>query len=308
MRSGTMMALALLGAAACSDGGGGGGAVDAGGDAPDGVAMPMLRGSIRVLEETLVYDDGGTPRVQRYGTAGAAFVTGRLPRWHQEVMRSNDCVLRRYVPSLCEPACDDGLCIATDVCEPFPTYQSAGAMTVTGLAQALSMAGTDGFYQPEAPLPEELFADGATVTATLAGGAFPAHAVTAGGVPAIAAAIVDGKITLAPGRDHVLRWTPADDGSRVQVTLNANNRGHGAPYEAIIECDAPDDAGQVTIPAAQVDGFPETAAWEVCAGSDCPRSTIRRYRRGTTAVGDAEVELVVGSQLNFGVIHDLPGS
>jgi hypothetical protein len=124
----------------------------------------------------------------------------------------------------------------------------------------------------------------------------------------MAPAISDGKITVPypAGEDFVIAWTPAGDGGRVRVTLNSNNQGHGMPYLAIIECDVADSAGEVAIPAALLDAFPETSAWSVCAGTDCPPSTIRRYHRDGWPIGDdQEVVLEVGSQVDFGVDHTL---
>lgn len=299
----------LLGVlAAC---GSDGSAADAGADAcicdalnlPDGGSGREVVGTIRLLEERTVYDNNGTPRENRYATAQAYYVVDRPPRWHRDVARAGDCVLRRYTPSLCTPECTNGLCVETDVCEPFTQFQSAGPLTVAGLRVPLTMQGVDGYYYNQDPLPEELFADAAGITATLAGAAYPAHTIATEGVPAIVAAITAGKITLVPGQDHTLRWTPAAGTARVRVTLNANNRGHGMPYLGIIECDSADAAGEVTIAAALVDGFPATQAWTVCAGTDCPMSTIRRYHRGATDLGAAEAELIVGSQFNFGVDH-----
>jgi hypothetical protein len=260
-------------------------------------------GTIHLYEERMVYDDAGTPRENRWVQGWAYYYVGRPPRWHEEVARAGECVLLRYTPSLCTPECTTGLCVETDVCEPFPTYQSAGALTLTGLAVPVTLEGADGYYYNQQVLPEDVFADDAVVTAHLSGAAYPAHAITAGGVPEIVPAITLGKIRLVAGQDHTLRWTPAAGDARVHVTINANNRGHGAPYLGIIECDSADSAGQVTIAAALVDGFPETQAWEACAGSDCPPSTIRRYRRGVTAIGDADAELIVASQFSFGVDH-----
>lgn len=296
----TTLCLPLGLLAACSD--------DAGTDPTDGgVDSPdpggELLGTTTLLEVHNIYDDGGTPRDDRYGNASGFYVAGRMPRWHREVARAGDCVLLRHTPSLCTPACTDGLCVDTNVCEPFTTFRAAGAMTVTGLTAPLTLTGPDGYYYAQDAVPADLFRDDATVTASLAGAAYPAHAITTGGVPPLVAAIDGVSITLVPGQDHVLRWTPATTDARVRVTLNANNRGHGMPYLGIIECDAPDSAGQVTIAAALVDGFPETQAWTICAGTDCPPSWIRRYRRGTTAMAGGVAELIVGSQRNFGVEH-----
>jgi hypothetical protein len=56
-----------------------------------------------------------------------------------------------------------------------------------------------------------------------------------------------------------------------------------------------------------IEAFPPSNAVAICAGHDCPLSTIRRYRRAIAPVGtDREVELVVSSQFSFGVDHAPP--
>jgi hypothetical protein len=294
--------LLLLGAC----GGGAPGDLD-GSTGPDAGGTPRERiGWIDVYENLSYYDDGGGPVAYRSSQVLGAFYADHPPSFHRVAMTSGDCELRLYTPSSCDPACTTGLCVETNVCEEFPTLVSAGRLTIDGLATAVSIDPEGGYYYTQSVLPEDLFADDATVTAELAGADLPAMTLTAGGVPEIEAEITDGKITLIPGSDYTLRWTPAGSG-RVRVTLNANNQGHGGPFLGILECDVADAAGEVVIPAVLADAFPETQAWTVCAGTDCPPSTIRRYRRDAFDVGDdQEVELMVSSQRTFGVDHVFP--
>ena len=292
----------LLAALACSDGPAAtpDATTDAPADGDAGVGAPAL-GTITVLEDRWINPDDGN-----------AFASGRVLgyyldaapiQWHREEARVGDCALKRFTPASCTPACSgDQVCVATNTCQTSPGFHGAGRLTLTGLAAPLSLADTGGYYSPTDVIPSELFADGATVTATLAGGAVPGHTVTVGGVPPLVAAIGD-KRTLTPGAAHTITWTPAGGDARVALAINANNRGHGAPFEAIIACDVPDSAGSITIAAALVDAFPETRAWTVCAGSDCPPSVLRRYRRATAAIPGGVVELIVGSQVSFGVDH-----
>ncbi|MBL8623461.1 MAG: hypothetical protein JNK64_19270 [Myxococcales bacterium] len=267
-----------------------------------GAAAPVL-GTIRVLEDRWINPDDG--QAFPAGTVLGYFLDAPALGWHDEVARAGACTLARYTPALCDPACTDGVCLRPGQCVAPPRFHSAGRLTLTGLATPLTIDGADGYYTPQTQLPAALFADDATVTATLAGAAVPAHAITARGVPPLVAAI-DRKVTLAPGVDHTVTWTPAGGDARVRLTINANNSGHGAPYAAIIECDVADAAGQITIAAALIDGFPPTSAWTVCAGSDCPPSTLRRYHRATAAIPGGDAELIVGSQLSFGVDHLAP--
>jgi hypothetical protein len=267
-------------------------------------------GNVDVLEDRGVYDDGtGNYIVSRRSTVFGQLFRDRPARFHREVMRSGACWLRTYTPSQCNPPCTDGLCVETDVCEPWPTRIDGGQLAVTGLNVPFTADFDGAYYYNQTQLPDDLFADAAAITATFAGGELPAMAIDAGGVPEIVADIVDGKIAIPypAAQDFVVRWTPAGGNARVRVTYNSNNQGHGSPFNAILECDVADSAGEVALPAAMLDAFPETRVWTICAGSDCPPSTIRRYRRGTAPIGtDQEVELVVASQFSFGVDHDLP--
>lgn len=272
-------------------------------DAPDAGTPRARIGWVDIYEDRFLYEDGTGPMESRRSQVTAQFFQGRPPSFHHQTMAAGACVLREYTPSLCDPACTDGLCVQPDVCEPWPQLISAGRLTVTGLETAVTIDPQSGYYYPPGVLPADLFDDAARVTASLAGADLPAMSLATDAVPALAAAIPNAGITLEPGQDHTIHWTPAGTG-RIRVTLNSNNQGHGHPYLAIIECDADDDAGQLTIASALVDAFPETRAWRVCAGSDCPPSTLRRYRRAESPVGaDQAVELMVASQISFGVEH-----
>lgn len=277
-------------------------------DRPDADTGRELIGSIDVTEDLSILDDGSGPTEYRSARVGARFYDGRAPSFHREAMRAGACTLSTYTRSQCTPACTDGLCVETNVCEAWPTLVSAGRLAIAGLAVALTIDPQLNDYYPDDALPENLFADDAAVTATLAGADLPAASIDASGVPALATDIVDGQL-IAPypaAADVVIHWTPAGDGSRVRVTLNSNNQGHGMPFLAVLSCDVADAAGEVALPAAMLDAFPETDNWMVCAGTDCPRSTIARYHRGAAPVGaDHEIELRVANQLSFGVVHTL---
>lgn len=296
-----LLCFILLAAAACG-GDDVSGDPDGGIDAPDGVTRERV-GVIEVNEDHWVFPrDKGESRT---GRVEARFYQGREPAFHREAMRSGDCVLRRHENASCTPACTTGLCVATDVCEPFPTYVSAGRLTIAGLRTSVQIDPMSNWYYPDA-LPADLFADDADVRATLAGADLPALTVASRGVAPIVPDITGGKVTAAnpAAGPLVIRWTPATDaGARVRLTLNSNNRGHGMPYDAIIECDVADEAGEVSVAPALLDGFPATEAWVICAGTDCPPSSLRRYRRAAAPVGAQEVELRVSSSFTFGIEH-----
>jgi hypothetical protein len=284
--------------------GGGASGDDDGDDGPDAGAPLERRGWVDVSEGRSVFDDGTGPTEYRTSQVLAAFFEDGEGSFHRETAASGDCVLRTYTPALCDQYCE-GVCVGPNQCEPWPTRVSAGRLTVTGLETAVSIDPKAGWYYPQGALPENLFDDDATIEASLAGADLPAMSLDTRGVPEIEAAITEGKITITPGQDFVLRWTPAGVG-RVRVTLNSNNQGHGQPYLGIIECDVEDSAGEVTIAHELHDAWPETQAWTVCAGTDCPPSVIRRYRRDAIPMGEQEIELQVANQLYFGVDHVFP--
>lgn len=276
--------------------------------APDSSVVRERSGSVVVTEDRWAHtaDAGGGETLS--GQVSARFYDGREPAYHREAMRSGDCVLQTYTNASCTPACTTGLCVDTNVCEPFPEYVSAGRLTISGLRTQVQIDPQQSWYYPDGPLPNDLFADNASITATLAGATLPAMSIMTNGVPPIAPAITGGKV-VAPypaTSDVVVPWTPSGGDERVRLTLNANNRGHGQPFVAIIECDVADSAGQIAIAPAIMNAFPETEAWYICAGTDCPPSRLVRYRRGATLVGEREVDLIVGSSFTFGIEHRIP--
>ncbi len=284
-----------------------------GGDAPSPDAAPApdagppgpdagdLRGEVRVWESN-VGAWGASSQIS------ATFYQVREPRWHQPFLSEGDCTLYRFRNDICDPPCTNGLCVAPNVCEPLPDFTPAGTLTVTGVATGPVVIDPDvyGYYYNPTALPADLFADDATVTATLTGaGDLPPLALSAGGVTPVRPPVANDEITLENGQDFTISWTPGG-GERVRLTLNANNQGHGAPYAAIIRCDVPDGDGAITVPSAIIDAFEETFRWEICAGSDCPLSSLMRYRQDTAQAPGGHVSLIVGNEIKFFVIHAAP--
>lgn len=105
----------------------------------------------------------------------------------------------------------------------------------------------------------------------------PAFVVSAPGVaPLELTAPAD--LVLAAGRDLTVARTPADPSTRLRVALRADN-GHGSLLGSLIECDAPDAAGAIRIPAAMLDRHTAALGCGICLPS-----SIVRYRG---ARGDA---------------------
>lgn len=288
-------------AAPLPDGGGGDGALpdlrqSDGGSDP---VFPRAAGTVLAIEARTPYGQLDEVRATLYDA--------EQPGFHKEAMRRGDCRLLTYQPALCNTPCN-GVCVEPDVCRPFPARLSAGTITIGGLKVAVSLTpqfGND-YYLPT-PLKDDLFDAGMAISAEAKGAAFPAFRVTSAGVATLdATAVVNDEIRLLDDADYAFTWAPGGDPqARLRLTLNANNRGHGAPYAAILECDA-EDRGSLTISKELIAAFPSTYRWEICAGSDCPFSSALRYRRGVTTAGTRTVELIAGSRRSFWVLHRPP--
>ena len=113
--------LLLLPLAAC------GGDDDSSGDPDGGIDAPGTQprdkvGRVEILEERWVFPDDSGPMENLSGRVYARFFQGREPQFHRETLRGGDCVLLTHELVSCTPACTTGLCVDTNVCEPFATY------------------------------------------------------------------------------------------------------------------------------------------------------------------------------------------
>lgn len=298
MRAHTVLFLCF--AAACH--GTSGGVAD-GPDAGDGEAdaepggdAPLL-GSLKVSEVDAPYGESGVVQ--------GSLWTSDFGGFHTEVMNDGTCRLLAYEPSFCEPWCEQGLCIDGE-CREYPVID-AGTLTVNGLAEEVMVAPQAypfaGYGYWTVLDRADLFGGGDQVTVTAPGGGFPGFEVTAGGVDDLELGLENDEIRVPNGADYTFTWPAGSGDERMRVTLNSNNEFHGAPSFAIIECDAPASAGELSIPRAMIEAFPATEHWQGCAGSDCPPSHALLYRRGAAEVSEGEVELLVGSEVLFYVVH-----
>ena len=301
----------LLGCGGGDDDGGGGGG-DAGGDA-DGAPRDDGGGGgqgprDRAEGDVMVYEgiigEGGTA----WSYVQASFLDPR-PRYMALEMEAGDCRMWSFEPGDCGPC--TGLCDADGECVPFPTSLSAGVLTVGGVeGGAIEMEPTEYGYFLDGATPADLFGPDSEVTLTAVGGPdIDGFALSAGGVDPIAIDLVaggedgDDTLRLEDGADLELVWEPARPGTRVRLEINSNNRGHGLPVDSMIECESDDD-GSLTVPRAMIEAFPEKPYQNICAGTDCPPSTLTRYRWDRTAVSGLEVELRVEFRAQFLVVHE----
>ena len=313
----SLAALLTLGALACGgddDGagdGGDGGDADSGPEADGGGGGGADGPRDRVAGDLSVYEgrfgQGETDTDWSYVLA--SFVDPR-PHYMTLEMEAGACRMWSYQPGGCGECV--GLCDAEGECVPFPTQLSAGVLTIGGVNGGdIEMEPTEYGYYLDRGLPDDLFAPGAEVTVTAAGdddvGAF---SLAADGVDPIDIELVaqgegenEDTLRLEDGADLTLSWEPARPGTRVRLEINSNNQGHGLPVDSMIECESDDD-GSLTVPRAMIEAFPDKEYQNICAGTDCPPSTLTRYRWDRAAVGDLEVELRVEYRAQFIVVHE----
>jgi hypothetical protein len=275
---------------------------DASPNAPDAQVEPIFpspRGEVMVV----VYQDadyGGTPA---YGLTSVWFA-GETPRAPQtEVAREGACRLLELQLGDCENC--NGWCAPPSDCIPYPTYVSAGAVTMSAGDWEETVEDHGGIYY-QTQFDPDAISLGDVVRASAAGADFPEFDLQVpyvGEPPILSEPPLVENVTLVAnnGEDLALRWGPSAAETRIWLRVTVNNH-HGSGDYGVIECDAP-DTGELVVPQAIVEGFPESIGGNIVAG---PRpygsGVLRRYRR--TAAG--ELHLVAAAQLWFGFEHPKP--
>lgn len=273
-------------AAACGDGAGGddldaAAQVDAGGG-PSFAEPPAL---VRVAE-----------RSDNMGGAWSTSATATLQRAtttpYTETSAAGSCRLLAGDGGFCAQPCD-GWCRGDGTCVPFPTQYSAGAITISGLTQPVTLTPAGGAYAAWGDN-GHFVQPGVAVGAAAPGGDFGGFSLSVAPpaplvVPDLAGLAID------PARDLTIEWTPGGDpAARVHLWLHTD-RGHAAIHPVVIECDAP-DTGSLTVPQAMIAAYADPAAWSC---GDCIPSWIERVTRARATVDGTELELRVSSQVEL---------
>ena len=270
---------------------------DADPDRPD-AAPGAIAGDVTVL------DGGGLGHLWWPPVVFGGFPDGGPPAWYRETVAAGACRVLAYQLDFCEPPCD-GICVVPATCQRWPSYRSAGVLTVTGLTEPLSLEPYgDGRYATPGGLKSPLFAVDATIAVEAGGDVIPAFTVTASGVRRLTVPALDatGRAILVDGADLTLSWPEPDTTARVHLIVHSGGAPHGTPPQYMLECDAT-DAGSLEIPRAAIEAMPRLG--EGCPkGHDCAKLGIARYRRATTTTGSGEVALRVMNGANYLVVHD----
>ncbi|MBN2494090.1 MAG: hypothetical protein JXR96_05830 [Deltaproteobacteria bacterium] len=179
---------------------------------------------------------------------------------------------------------------------PEPVLWDLGPIEISGTSQPLALAGA-GRYEAADP-PSDLFGAGDEIRATAAGGLLGPIALQASGVAELA--LASDELHLRSGQPLRVEWTPAGDGSRVELAL-LEGYHYPHPNSAALLCDAPDEVGAIEVPADLVDAYIENAAggeWPI----DWPKQITRYTRDVQTPYGD-EIELIVGTSRAIDLVY-----
>ncbi|NUN13815.1 MAG: hypothetical protein HUU55_09270 [Myxococcales bacterium] len=190
----------------------------------------------------------------------------------------------------CEPACEPGFTCGTDgLCVPYPTNQSVGTVTFSGLSAEVSLnpIPPQQIYYFTGSMPYPGFTAGQPVTLNAAGGNHAPFSLTAHGVTPIVP--ISTSLPFNADEPATLLWekAPADSATAVFVTVNLANHG-GVP--ARIECIVA-DTGELTIASSLV------AALLDIGYSGFPTVALSRESVSSTTTDLGCIELVLQSEV-----------
>ena len=236
------------------------------------------------------------------GSGGDTYIDGNLitdaPLWPYDVEPVDGaCRLSTRRPMTCDPPCEvDQACVGA-ACATRPQVRSAGLINVAGGGAIRTIPFAAAGYQLyERGLP---FAPGNEITTSAPGAEVAAFSMTAV-TPSSLELIGVAELRLRPATPLVLRWRPADPGSRVRITLGAD-LGHAQYRSVVIECDAPDEHGAVAVPQDMVDRLADPASWGC---GDCFPHELRRYRRGRTTAAALPLSLWVSQRASLYLVPE----
>jgi hypothetical protein len=261
-------AAVLLVVAAC---GGGGGDRDGGGDDAVDAAPGAFVGGIEIEEAEL-------------GTIGevASIFAKYEARGEPDIANDGTCRVYEY-PCLGQV----GACQRPDA-------HSAGTITITGLASPVTLVPDPQthFYSSPGGLPDDVFADTATVTADAPGDEVAGFSLSVMGVETLVSGYVDQPLGLVPGQPFDLTWTAGGSGAGIQLKVHWANICHAGAEWYVLVCEVT-DSGTFTVPAAITGALPSPGFGQCGA-------RLARFRRA--AVPGGALDLFVASSDYFGLL------
>jgi len=279
--------------ASCSDGGSGDGVPD-GGYTDTDCALTLDGSDEPIFDQTnsrftLTGDE-------TYLDFSGAIYDGPAVAFHHESDRVGSCRLLTYEATGCDPLCTGGdVCIDSE-CVSYPATISAGALTLTGVADAPVEVEPimEGQYSWSA---SASIVDVAAIRAQAEGDAIGPFDLT---TCAVEPPVPEGDWSAAmsargSGEDVTLTWSNPYSTSRVYLRMTTGIGTHGGISPVEIECEGR-DLGSLTLPGAFLDLLYDGPYWSC---GECGDNRLLRYHATEAEVGGTAVQLRTQSPAMF---------
>ena len=293
--AGALVVASCLVALGCGGGGSGGaggstGSGGTGGTGPSTSELCALDKRVGGFAVKLVEEPGNAPITAIDGGVR----NGVLPSdvWQQKGTAAGSCKLMVGPMLVCTTPCvSPQICAGNNQCIDSPTYQDAGAVTITGVgASALTLNPLNPSqkifaYSTSVTDPYPPFTPGAAVSLRTAGATIPAFSLDVAGIAPLVFAGTN--LTMRNGEALPFTWTapPAGGSSRILVEIEI---GHHGGVAAQLNCDLP-DTGSGEIPASLVSAL-------IAEGvHGFPTITLTRRTAASTNISAGCVDLAVAA-------------
>lgn len=207
-----------------------------------------------------------------------------------------DCALATpRVPYCATPCGGTAVCVEDDVCEPYPTSQTVGTVTLSGVLTdagdtSFSMDPVANTYQKPGGvrLPYPAFAEGDAIRLDTSDTEFnAAFRVSSTGIQPLV--LAGAALVAQPGAGLSVAWTPAGDVDNDQISVKLDLSHHGGS-KGMITCETDDD-GALELSAALMGQLLDLGV------AGFPTVIVSRKAIGSTTIDAGRVDLIVSSDV-----------
>ena len=163
-----------------------------------------------------------------------------------EIADLGSCKLMRQNSTFCDPACEMNMdCDTNGQCIAHPASQNVGAVSITGLAQAVEMPAANTYFV--SPLPATVVEPGASVQLRAAGGDISGFKLYGKGIKPLV--VTDSVWNVAAAQATTISWEAASvSGATIVVSFGLDQHGT-TPVQMVCEVE---DTGSLVISAEQI--------------------------------------------------------
>jgi len=228
-----------------------------------------------------------------YSSIGGYVSEGMVPsNVPKENMVLDECRLLQKMNPECSPACESGqTCDLNGECIPYPQNQNAGAITVKGLQEKVTMNPLDALNYFISVNTHPIFKEGDRIYLTSTDGYAGKLKLYGMGVGALE--VLDDHWMLSRGEPLTINWSPPGVIGKSRILLNMNIDQHGAsPYR--VYCDL-EDTGSYIIPAQLIDALIDAGV------TGFPNGRLTRRTVDSMQIGASCVEFIVSAPVKAAI-------